>query len=117
MASVTPDTNAVQLTFPTTGTVQIRPSMRSQPPSGYTLLRRLRSVCDRRWTETIPVGVFLIRHPVGLFLFDTGQSPCCNDRGYSPRTAISGGLLAQFTIERGDGILDYCIGRGLKRQI
>ncbi|BCS26942.1 N-acyl homoserine lactonase family protein [Aspergillus puulaauensis] len=106
--------NAVQLTFLTTGTVRIRPSMRSQPPAGYALLRRLRSVCDRGWTEAIPVGVFLIHHPEGVFLFDTGQSPCCNDSGYFPRTALFGSLLAQFTIERGDGILDQLHRKGIK---
>ena len=108
------DTGVIQLTFLTTGSVRIRPSMRSQAPGGFALMRRLRSVCDRGWTGSFPVGVFLIRHPEGLFLFDTGQSPCCNNAGYFPRVAIFGGLLAEFTIQHEDGILEQLHQRGIK---
>src|SRR4051812_25748329 len=59
----------VQLEFLTTGTVRIRPSMRSQPVGNFAILRRLKSIFDREWTESLPVGVFLIRHPEGIFLF------------------------------------------------
>ncbi|KAL3485760.1 beta-lactamase-like protein [Aspergillus germanicus] len=114
-AFAAPKTNAIQITFLTTGTVRIRPSMRSQPPSGYALYRRLRSVCDRRWTEPMPVGVFLIEHATeGIYLFDTGQSPCCNDRGYFPRTALFNNILSEFTIEKGDGILEQLHSRGIR---
>lgn len=104
----------VQLTFLSTGTVRIRPSMSSQPASNWPLLRRIRSLCDRSWTESLPVGVFLIRHSEGLFLFDTGQSPCCNDLGYFPRAALLNGLLSQFTIEHKDGIVEQLHGLGIK---
>ncbi|OJJ03887.1 hypothetical protein ASPVEDRAFT_43376 [Aspergillus versicolor CBS 583.65] len=114
MASVGDSSNAVELTFLTTGTVRIRPSMRSQPAEGYALLRRFRSVCDRNWTEPMPVGVFLIHHPEGIFLFDTGQSPCCNDSGYFPRTALFNSLLSEFTIEHKDGILEQLHRQGLR---
>ncbi|KAJ5628863.1 hypothetical protein N7490_011091 [Penicillium lividum] len=106
--------DTVQLTFLSTGTVRIRPSMSSQPASNWPLLRRIRSLCDRNWTESLPVGVFLIHHPEGLFLFDTGQSPCCNDSGYFPRVALFNGLLSQFTIEHKDGILEQLHGLGIK---
>ena len=105
---------SVELTFLTTGTVRIRPSMRSQPASKIALLRRLRSLCDRDWTQSLPVGVFLVRHPEGLFLFDTGQSPCCNDSGYFPRLAIFNSLLSEFTIEHKDGIVEQLRGMGIK---
>lgn len=104
----------VQLTFLSTGTVRIRPSMSSQPANNWPLLRRIRSLCDRNWTESLPVGVFLIRHPEGLFLFDTGQSPCCNDSGYFPRVALFNGLLSQFTIEHKDGIVEQLQRLGIR---
>ncbi|CAG8924013.1 unnamed protein product [Penicillium salamii] len=104
----------VKLEFMTTGTVRIRPSMRSQPASKFGITRRIRSLLDREWTEHLPVGVFLIRHPEGLFLMDTGQSPCCNDTGYYPRLAFLNGLLSQFTIERQDGVLEQLHQRGIK---
>ncbi|OBT72531.1 hypothetical protein VF21_10474 [Pseudogymnoascus sp. 05NY08] len=88
--------------------------MRSQPASGYPIIRRLRSVCDRQWTHPLPVGVFLIRHPEGLFLFDTGQSPCCNDTGYFPRAALFNKVLSNFTIEPSDGIVQLLSQQGVK---
>lgn len=100
----------IQLTFLTTGTVRIRPSMLSQPADKFALLRRLRCLCDRGWTDSLPVGVFLIRHPEGLFLFDTGQSPCCNNPGYFPRLGILNSLLTQFVIKHQDGIVEQ-LGR------
>lgn len=109
-----PQNGTVQLTFLTTGTVCIRPSMRSQPASKFPLLRRLRSLCDWGWTDSLPVGVFLIRHPEGIFLFDTGQSPCCNDSGYFPRAALFNSLLSQFTIEHEDGIVEQLHRQGIK---
>lgn len=113
MASVSNDQD-VQLTFLTTGTVRIRPSMKSQPANSFAIVRRLRSLCDRKWTEPLPVGVFLIRHPEGIFLFDTGQSPCCNDAGYFPRLAFFNGLLSEFTLERKDGIVEQLQELGVK---
>lgn len=69
------------ITFLTTGTVRIKRSMRSQPSSSTALLRRLFSLTDTHWTDPVSVGVFLIYHPDGYILFDTGQSPACNQRG------------------------------------
>ena len=90
----------VKLTYLTTGTVRIRPSMRSQPVSKLGILRRLKSLRDREWTSPLPVGVFIIHHPEGLFLFDTGQSPCCNESGYFPRLALFNSFLSEFTIDK-----------------
>ncbi|KAJ5707925.1 hypothetical protein N7488_007726 [Penicillium malachiteum] len=104
----------VQLTFLTTGHVRIRPSMRSQPASKIAPFRRFRSLCDRGWTDSLPVGVFLIRHPEGLFLYDTGQSPCCNNAGYFPRVALFNSLLSQFTITDEDGILEQLHKQNIK---
>ncbi|KAL4884566.1 beta-lactamase-like protein [Aspergillus karnatakaensis] len=104
----------VHLTFLTTGSVRIRPSMRSQPISTLSILRRLRSLCDRGWTAPLPVGVFLIHHPEGLFLFDTGQSPCCNNPGYYPRLALFNTLLSQFEIEPKDGIVAQLRALGIR---
>ena len=104
----------VQLSFLTTGTVRIRPSMRSQPASKLAIVRRLRSLCDWGWSPPLPVGVFLIHHPEGLFLFDTGQSPCCNNSGYFPRLAVFNSLLSRFTIEPQDGIVEQLYAMDIK---
>ncbi|KFY33437.1 hypothetical protein V494_07651 [Pseudogymnoascus sp. VKM F-4513 (FW-928)] len=107
-------TKSPTLDFFTTGTVRIRPMMRSQPANGYPIIRRLRSVCDRQWTQPLPIGVFLIRHQEGLFLFDTGQSPCCNDAGYFPRAALFNKLLSEFVVEPEDGIVQQLARHGVK---
>ncbi|KAJ5457667.1 hypothetical protein N7475_009055 [Penicillium sp. IBT 31633x] len=104
----------VPLTFLTTGTVRIRPNMSSQPASNWPTIRRIRALCDREWTESLPVGVFVIGHPEGLFLFDTGQSPCCNDSGYNPIAGIFTNVLSQFTIKHEDGIVEQLHKIGIK---
>ncbi|CAI7670035.1 unnamed protein product [Penicillium manginii] len=109
-----PNDQDVQLTFLTTGTVRIRPSMKSQAANQPAIFRRLRSLCDRKWTEPLPVGVFLLRHPEGNFLFDTGQSPCCNNAGYFPRLAFFNGLLSEFTLQHKDGIVEQLRGLGVE---
>lgn len=109
-----PNDQDVQLTFLTTGTVRIRPSMQSQPANQPAIFRRIRSLCDRKWTQPLPVGVFLLRHPEGNFLFDTGQSPCCNNSGYFPRLAFFNGLLSEFTLEHKDGVVEQLRGLGVE---
>lgn len=99
--------DGVKLTFLTTGTAQIRKSGRSQPANRSAFYRRFVTLFDRSWTDPLPVGVFLIHHPEGLFLFDTGQSPSCNDSGYLPCVvSVPTRLMSQFKIERHDGILE-----------
>ncbi|WP_223068423.1 N-acyl homoserine lactonase family protein [Paenibacillus caui] len=45
---------------------------------------------SKDWAGTIPIHVYLIEHPNGLILFDTGESPKRNEPSYipwwSPRT-------------------------------
>lgn len=84
----------ISLTFLSTGTVRIRQAMLHQPIENRSvLLRRYRCLVDQNWTKPMPIGTFLISHPAGPILFDTGESPCCNDKGfypfYSPTTYFS----------------------------
>ncbi|PGH17802.1 hypothetical protein AJ79_00943 [Helicocarpus griseus UAMH5409] len=104
----------IRLEFLSTGTVRIRPLMRSQPAGGYSILRRLRAILDRGWTEPLPVGVFLIHHPEGIYLFDTGQPPRCNEPGYFPRTALFNNMLRRFTLDNKDGIVAQLRERGIE---
>lgn len=43
-----------------------------------------RYVLDRWCAHTLPVNAFLIRHPAGLCLFDTGQTARATTRGWFP---------------------------------
>jgi N-acyl homoserine lactone hydrolase len=68
-----------------TGTIRIRPSHRTQSADRPVWLRRLRVIFgDRRWTEPLPINTYLIEHPDGPILFDTGESPHATDRGWLP---------------------------------
>ncbi|KAL6853059.1 hypothetical protein ACO1O0_007612 [Amphichorda felina] len=103
-----------QISFLSTGTVRIRPSMRSQPITNQSvLMRRLRSFADRGWSEDMPIGVFLISHPDGPILFDTGESPHRNDPGFLPWWSPTY-LLNTVSISRDDGIVSQLRARGVE---
>ena len=47
-------------------------------------LRALDVLCDRQWTERLPINCWLVEHPEGLLMIDTGESSHANDPGYQP---------------------------------
>lgn len=67
-----------------TGTVRIHPSHRTQSATRSVLLRRFLFLTDRTWTEKLPINTYLISHPEGYILFDTGESPRCKEPGFFP---------------------------------
>ena len=40
---------------------------------------------DRNWTDPMPIYAWLIEHPEGLIVVDTGESARVNEPGYPPR--------------------------------
>ncbi|MEQ6898843.1 N-acyl homoserine lactonase family protein [Microbacterium sp. KR10-403] len=68
-----------------TGTIRIRPSHQTQSADRPVWLRRLTVIFgDRGWTEPLPINTYLIDHPDGPILFDTGESPHATDKGWLP---------------------------------
>lgn len=68
-----------------TGTVRIRPSHRHQSADRPVLFRRAKAVFgDRKWTEPLPINTYLIQHPEGPILFDTGESPHASKKSGLP---------------------------------
>ena len=65
-----------------TGTVQVRERQR-HGEGGAT--RRLRTILDRRWTEPLPIHAWLVEHPEGAILVDTGETARAMEPGYFPR--------------------------------
>ncbi|KAH8898625.1 Metallo-hydrolase/oxidoreductase [Thozetella sp. PMI_491] len=103
----------VGLTFMSTGSVQIRTAMRSQPiQNSIIAMRRLRVFTDRQWSEPLPIGVFLISHPNGPILFDTGESPACNNPGYRPVWSPTR-LLTRTKIDPEHGIVAQLRANGV----
>ena len=67
---------SITLSILETGTIRIRPSHRTQSADRPVLLRRMKVVFgDSHWTEPLPINTYLIDHPDGPILFDTGESP------------------------------------------
>lgn len=90
--------------------------MKSQPvTNSYTITRLFRSVTDQTWTEELPIGVFLISHPNGPILYDTGESPLCNDPGFTPFWSVAK-FLSHTTITPEDGVVSQLEKRGLRPQ-
>ena len=65
-----------------TGTVQIHQRQRSG--SGRGVLRFANTLLDSHWTEPLPILAWLIEHPEGLILVDTGETARTGEAGYFP---------------------------------
>lgn len=76
---------SVNVSILQTGSIRIRPTHRRQNADKPVLLRRATVVfADRGWTEPLPINTYLIDHPDGPILFDTGESPHASQRGWLP---------------------------------
>ena len=65
-----------------TGTVAIRPNqVRGTGPGPARLLNTL---VDSRWTEPLPIYAWVIEHPEGLIVVDSGETARVNEKGYFP---------------------------------
>jgi N-acyl homoserine lactone hydrolase len=76
--------------------------------------RGLRRYLGGGWSrDTLPVNVFLVHHPAGLCLFDTGQTASAGEPGYHPRWHPFL-RLARFELRRDDEIGPQLRGRGIE---
>lgn len=66
-----------------TGTVAVRARQRKGVGRGRARLAR--TLMDRRWTEPLPIHAWLVHHPEGPIVVDTGETARVNDPGYLPR--------------------------------
>lgn len=66
-----------------TGTVAVTPTQ--QRGRGPGPLRLLNTMRDRRWTEPLPIWAWVIEHPEGLIVVDTGETARVAEPGYFPR--------------------------------
>jgi N-acyl homoserine lactone hydrolase len=66
-----------------TGEVQIK-SRHQRARFEDRLARFLDVLTDPDWSPRLPIGAWLIEHPEGLILVDTGESSHANDPGYQP---------------------------------
>jgi len=66
-----------------TGSVQFRPAQIRARTSG--LGRWWRILSDQEWTRDMPIWCYLIEHPEGLFMIDTGETARVTEQGFMPR--------------------------------
>ncbi len=64
-----------------TGTVAIKQVQRHGRPSGNPVVNILR---DPTWTAPLPIYAFVIEHPEGLIVVDTGETARVAEPGYFP---------------------------------
>ena len=96
-----------------TGTIRIRPSHRTQTANRPVLLRRLRVLTERRWTPPLPINTYLIEHPEGLILVDSGESPRASHPGYFPKWQPFFLLAVDIHVRPDQGIGARLAQRGL----
>jgi N-acyl homoserine lactone hydrolase len=66
-----------------TGTVEVKELQRDGRGASRRNLARV--LTDSRWTEPLPIYAWLIEHPEGLILVDTGETARVNEPGYFTR--------------------------------
>ncbi|MCL6444748.1 MAG: N-acyl homoserine lactonase family protein [Alicyclobacillus sp.] len=66
-----------------TGGVWIR--SRQREGYGRGIMRRVNTLLDREWTEQLPIWAWVIEHPEGLIVVDTGETAKTADPDYFPR--------------------------------
>jgi N-acyl homoserine lactone hydrolase len=72
--------NGIHIHAIQTGTVAVK--QRQRDGEGRPRRNLARVLADKRWTEPLPILTWLIEHPEGLILVDTGETPRIAERGY-----------------------------------
>jgi N-acyl homoserine lactone hydrolase len=83
MSSITTGGGAVRIHALQTGSVSIKELQRDGAGRGRRNL--LRVFAARSWTEPLPILAWLIEHPEGLIVVDTGETARVSSPGYFPR--------------------------------
>jgi N-acyl homoserine lactone hydrolase len=58
---------------------------RQREGSGPGPVRLVNTILNRRWTDRLPIYCWLIEHPEGLIVVDTGETARVAEAGYFPR--------------------------------
>jgi glyoxylase-like metal-dependent hydrolase (beta-lactamase superfamily II) len=65
-----------------TGTVAIKE--RQCQGVGHGLRRRLNTLVDKNWTKPLPIYAWVIEHPEGIIVVDSGETTRVTEPGYFP---------------------------------
>lgn len=64
----------------TTGQVKVKSKFRTAKGNAFT--SKINFLFDREWTEYMPIMVWVIDHPEGVFVVDTGENAKVTQEGY-----------------------------------
>lgn len=84
--------------------------------SGPSGLRLPAIMASRRWTEWMPVTAYVIEHPEGLIVVDTGETAKIADPDYTACDSVTGmfyGRNLQFNLSAEEEIGPQLVGLGL----
>ncbi len=81
-APPTPGATGMKVHAIQTGTVAVK--SRQREGKGRGPARLANTLIDRKWTDPLPIFAWLIEHPEGLIVVDTGETSHVADPGYFP---------------------------------
>ena len=82
-----------------TGTVAVRPNQRQGKGTGVG--RLLSTLTDPSWTEPMPIWCWVIEHPEGILVVDTGETARTAEKGYfTPWHPYFGNIRAEVQPEQ-----------------
>lgn len=82
-----------------TGSVKVKTAQRSRKTGGM-----LRVLASDEWTEWLPIYAWLIKHPEGTIVVDTGETARTSEPGYFPRWHPYFSLAVKMEVTREDEI-------------
>ena len=94
-----------------TGTVWVKTAQRRG--KGHGFLRQMNMFIDGSWSQPLPIYAWLIEHPEGLFLVDTGETSRVAEKGYFTswhpyfKTGVREEVSRDAEIDRGLSRLGY----------
>jgi len=87
---------------------------RQREGRGHGLMRAARTLTDRNWTPPLPIYAWLIEHPEGLILVDTGETARTATPGYLPRWHPYHRLAVRFDVRPEDEIGPQLTAMGVR---
>lgn len=89
-----------------TGTVSVKRKFKYA--KGGSTLSKMNFIMDREYTDPLPIWVWVIEHPEGTFLIDTGENSNVNDKGYFKKEGLVANWINttqfRFEVERSEEI-------------
>lgn len=98
-----------------TGLVSVKTKFRETSKKG--LLAALSFLLDRKFTEWMPIWTWVIEHPEGIFVIDTGENAMVSDKGYFKSSGLFANWLNttqfKFDVKKQDELDSQLLSLGL----